>query len=566
MNTKKDLIEKSALDIIEESVHILRLSPLSLLGCYYAGSVPFVLGLLYFWADMSRSGFADQYCSLAALGLVLLFSWMKCWHSVFAQKIFAAVSNTQTPKLNISRALYLISSQTIIHSSGIFFVPLSMIFCIPFPWVYAFYQNASLFFNTGVSGTGESIKTLSKKSWKQAKLWPGQNHILIFVLSFFAFFVFLNLCIFIYLLPHLLKKFFGIETLFTMSGFNVFNTTFIAAVSCTTHLCIDPLIKTVYTLRCFYGLSVKSGQDIKSGLKFISSSSGRAIYGLVVFFMILASTAQARNQDQNLYQNNSHNTGQTTQSLAEELDNSITKVLQEREFAWRMPRTKPQEQKKEDQGFLGYLLDWIGQKIDTFFDWVGDWFEKFENWLKSIMPDPEPQKPGPDINWASSVRNILYALLGILGILFAILLWQILKNKTKPVKAAAGKTIPDIPDLRDEDVQADALSTDQWIKLAKELMDKGEMRLALRAVYLGMLSMLAQADMISIAGYKSNREYEKELNRRAHDKKDLLNIFSHSVCIFDSVWYGKQQVTQKEISLFNANHERITGFVKEQLF
>ena len=46
---------KSAIRIIEEAVHILRSAPGSLLSVYYIGSVPFILGLLYFWADMSRS-------------------------------------------------------------------------------------------------------------------------------------------------------------------------------------------------------------------------------------------------------------------------------------------------------------------------------------------------------------------------------------------------------------------------------------------------------------------------------------------------------------------------------
>ena len=46
---------QSAIRIIEEAVHLLRSAPGSLLAGYYIGSAPFVLGLMYFWADMSRS-------------------------------------------------------------------------------------------------------------------------------------------------------------------------------------------------------------------------------------------------------------------------------------------------------------------------------------------------------------------------------------------------------------------------------------------------------------------------------------------------------------------------------
>ena len=47
-------LEKGAIDLIEEAVHLLRGAPLSVLAIYYMGALPFILSLLYFWADMSR--------------------------------------------------------------------------------------------------------------------------------------------------------------------------------------------------------------------------------------------------------------------------------------------------------------------------------------------------------------------------------------------------------------------------------------------------------------------------------------------------------------------------------
>ena len=51
---------KSAIRIVEEAIHLLRSAPGSLLVSYYLGGVPFVLGLMYFWADMSRSANAGD--------------------------------------------------------------------------------------------------------------------------------------------------------------------------------------------------------------------------------------------------------------------------------------------------------------------------------------------------------------------------------------------------------------------------------------------------------------------------------------------------------------------------
>ena len=92
MKTKSKKHYKSALRIIEEAVHLLRSSPGSLLSGYYIGSVPFVLGLMYFWADMSRSANAGEHCTLAALSLAFLYIWMKFWHAVFAHQIRAAAN------------------------------------------------------------------------------------------------------------------------------------------------------------------------------------------------------------------------------------------------------------------------------------------------------------------------------------------------------------------------------------------------------------------------------------------------------------------------------------------
>ncbi len=83
---------KGAIEILEEAVHLLRMAPASLLAVYYVGSLPFVLGLLYFWADMSRSAFAARHCVEASLALAFLYLWMKSWQAVFASRLKARLA------------------------------------------------------------------------------------------------------------------------------------------------------------------------------------------------------------------------------------------------------------------------------------------------------------------------------------------------------------------------------------------------------------------------------------------------------------------------------------------
>ncbi|OQY02848.1 MAG: hypothetical protein B6I22_12790 [Desulfobacteraceae bacterium 4572_123] len=259
MKQAKGKQRKSAIRILEESIHLLRLSSASLLAVYYIGSMPFVLGLLYFWGDMSRSAFAREYCAVSALGLAILFIWMKCWHAVFVVKVREQILDAQAGSWSFERIVNLAATQAFIHSSSFLILPVALIMAIPFAWCFAFYQNVSAqaFFGE------DDIKTLCKKSWRFANLWPKQNHILILVFLVFALIVFLNLATSIFILPHILKKFLGFETIFTLSGISFFNSTFLIATIGMTYLCIDPIVKTAYALRCFYGAALTTGEDIR---------------------------------------------------------------------------------------------------------------------------------------------------------------------------------------------------------------------------------------------------------------------------------------------------------------
>jgi len=86
---------------------------------------------------------------------------------------------------------------------------------------------------------------------------------------------------------------------------------------------------------------------------------------------------------------------------------------------------------------------------------------------------------------------------------------------------------------------------------------KGELRLALRAVYLSTLAMLGQDGLITIARFKSNRDYEHELSRKIRSAQPLLHFFSYHVAEFNQSWYGAHPVTNECLDKFIENHKRI---------
>ena len=152
---------------------------------------------------------------------------------------------------------------------------------------------------------------------------------------------------------------------------------------------------------------------------------------------------------------------------------------------------------------------------------------------------------------------LLYLLVAVVVAGLAILvlrLWQSRKRRKEPI---ASQPIQPAPDLSDESVGAEQLPEDRWTSLAREHLGRGEFRLALRAFYFASLAHLAERNLISLAKFKSNRDYERELRRRGHSFPELLALFGENVLMIDRAWYGLHQVSGEQVSRFAANVERI---------
>ncbi|MCI0411890.1 hypothetical protein L0222_03705 [bacterium] len=260
---------RGSLDLLEEAVHLLRQAPLGLLLRYFLGTFPFLLGFLYFWADMSRGPFAYRYVPEAAFGISLLYVWMKCWQSVFCSSVYSHLMGRPAEKYSAGRILRLVATQLILQPYSLFVQPASLLILLPFGWTFAFFQNLL------IVGDGKDLdlRKVMRTSWRLASLWPAQNHRLLFILLIFSLIVFLNIGIALLMIPELMSMLFGIETVFTLSGMKMLNTTFLSVVAAFTYLCIDPLIAVVYTLRCFYGESVETGADLIAELKSLPKAS-----------------------------------------------------------------------------------------------------------------------------------------------------------------------------------------------------------------------------------------------------------------------------------------------------
>ena len=549
-------------DLIEEATQLVRTASAATLAVYYAGTIPFVLGLLFFWADMSRSPFAYDHLAEASLSMGLLFLWMKFWQAIFARRIRAQRAARPPQALKFRQVARIFLAQTMLQPFALFLYPQSIIPLLPsvnayllplsvipvlsFPWVCAFYQSV-----TALDDGVESRRKLFIKSWRQAALWPRQNILAVLILTSFAFYVFLNWAVVCLSLPGLFKMLFGIDSVYVESPWSMLNSTFFISMFGLTYLCVDPILKTFYTLRCFYGESLESGEDLKAELKQFASAASRVVAVLLIFSATLFSGAVSAAGTVP-----GGNPPTASQVSSQDLDRAINQTIHERKFTWRMPRDTIEDTNTQGN-FLERFFDKAGNMLRKWaravLHWIDELLNKlFRNWRPSSY---ESNSSG--YGWILAVQLLLWALVAVVASALAIFLYRVWRNRRKSRSAIKSEAITPVPDLADENVRADELPEEGWMKLGRELLVRGELRLAMRAFYLASLSHLAARHLISIARFKSNRDYERELRRRGHSFPELLLIFGENISAFEAIWYGMHDVNFDLVNQFAGNVERI---------
>jgi hypothetical protein len=237
------------------------------------------------------------------------------------------------------------------------------------------------------------------------------------------------------------------------------------------------------------------------------------------------------------------------------LDQAISQTIHERKYLWRLPREQVVEP-DANQGIIAKFFNKVGAQIRAWARAMSDWLDKILRKLfhhRSIHTG----SPSSGYGWIMSLQILLYGLIAAALAALVIFLMRVWRNRRRRAAAVASEPIQPVPDVADENVRADQLPEDGWTKLARELLERGEFRLAMRAFYLASLAHLAARNLISIARFKSNYDYERELRRRAHAFPNLLAVFDDNLSIFERIWYGMHEVNGERVRQFAANVERL---------
>jgi hypothetical protein len=166
------------------------------------------------------------------------------------------------------------------------------------------------------------------------------------------------------------------------------------------------------------------------------------------------------------------------------------------------------------------------------------WWDAFVDWLKKTLFRPReasPKLPGfrfPNLPW---LQWVVYGILAIaLLYLLALLIRWVVERPAKDAMAAAA--VSQMAPLQASQTE-NALdhTVDDWERFAQEWLRRGELRQAVRALYLALLVHLHRERRIDYNRALTNWVYVRQFRGEAQDQ-GVLRALTHS---FDEVWYGQ---------------------------
>jgi len=154
--------------------------------------------------------------------------------------------------------------------------------------------------------------------------------------------------------------------------------------------------------------------------------------------------------------------------------------------------------------------------------------ERIVRWIAKLFPQIKPMQPGGS-PWISKIVQIL--VVGICIAAVAFLIWRygprLMQSRRKKKKKREARII------LGERLEPDQTSAD-LLAQADALARNGDLRSAIRKAYIALLCELGDRKLISIAQYKTNRDYLYSVR----DKGSLYSSMRKLTTSFELHWYG----------------------------
>jgi hypothetical protein len=508
---------RSGLDLLEESVDLLRRAPASAWVWYLAGAVSFFGATLIFCSRMTGvTAVPDP--AMWALVIAVLFGWRQYSRAWFAGELYRMLASEQ-------KARHSAGAFALAWFAGIARLPLLV---IPFPALIALFRNVSV-----MAVRAEDPVAAFRRAGALAARGSDQL-VPLLTIAGATVILWVNVFTGMLALPTMVQIFTGQDVVFLRNSEALLNSTVLIASLMVTWCIVDSLLSAFYALRVFYGESEETGADLLGSWRQAIARVAVAI-SLLICVVGIARAAESPPSD---------------------LRQSIDQVLKEQPYQWREPLAPA----KEQNAFVRWT-DNLMARFRRSMQVVRRELARFIDWLRDLLGS----RPEPKSNAAPPVLGLsVFAWLVILflaGALVALLMHSKIFQGHRG-KAEALPSGPPAIDLEDPALLANQLPEDEWIAMAQDFMSRGEFRMALRAWFLASLAFLASREMLVIAKAKTNKDYQREVRLRARTAAGVDSLFASGVLSFESAWYGLRTVSDSEVQGFAAtfhNMRKLAG-------
>jgi len=561
----------NALEALERGFALFKSTFASEAWRYYSGAAPLVLCFIPIWVLNGQIRLSDGALLVEAAlltGAYLLRAWgVASYMQRVRQRAFGVPAPAQAVASQKLAAMGRLLAWKIVLSAATL-VALTTV--VGATWCYSACQFASL----EAREDGSERHSLGG-CLALASQWFGGALLLFLMLHPIWIAVWLNGLIVAVIVPQLLHSIFGLNTLLS-TPMGIFalsrSSAFWLALFAGAWLALDPIVKCSFIVVYQHLRSRREGDDLHGLLATLprqqqkrtqiagsiaTAGGARAGVGtLVVLAAILTgtfpmATAYAA-QVPNSLQTSAHATREVQiQKLRRALDEESQRAV----YRWHAA------EHPSPPTWFDKLLTKISSRSERIWNAIQNFLHKL--WPSGLNLSPGNEKPG----WQMKDLRLWITVIGILtlgagGVLFWLRRWREDAQLSIPLAVGA------LPNLGDG-VVASERSEDEWFALADRLEQEGELRLAVRSAYLGLLAGLAQREWLTIRRDRTNREYLNEFTRRwrrrpqaaLQQRTEIPEKLRGSLGQFDRVWYGSHVPTPEAVAVYRRNQRELLSHV-----
>ena len=404
--------------------------------------------------------------------------------------------------------------------------------------------------------------------------WFGGGLLLFLMLFPLWIAVWLNCLLLTLILPELLHSIFGVDTLLStqMGAYSLASSSaFWLSLFGAAWLALDPVVKCTYVVVYQHLRARREGDDLRGLLASLPSQQkkkaemtgsagegrGAGIAWLVILAAILlgppqiaARSTQAPPSRGSAETSSDSARAERVQKLRQALDQESQRSI----YRWH------DTEHPSPPTWFDKLLAKIGNA-------VGDVWDRFLKFLRKLWPSGLDFSPPAAGSWRLKHLRLWIALLAGLTLAVGAMLFWLRRRREAPELSIPVAAAP-LPELNDAAIASER-SEDEWFALANRLEGEGNLRLALRAAYLGLLAGLAQRAWLTIRRDRTNREYLDEFTRRwrrrpqgaLEARAEIPEKLRGSLRQFDRVWYGSHALTPASVATYRQDQRELLTHV-----